>query len=54
MPVESKKQWGWLAINRPDLLHKWQTEVPVDYSQLPDRHASDRNIHKYKKRSGRV
>jgi hypothetical protein len=36
MPVKSKKQWKWLAINHPDLLHKWQKEAPVKFSDLPE------------------
>ncbi len=36
-PVKSKKQWGWLAIHRKDLLKKWQHEAPVKYKKLPTR-----------------
>jgi hypothetical protein len=35
MPVESQRQWRYLAANRPDLLHKWQGEAPVNYRNLP-------------------
>lgn len=34
MPVKSQAQWKWLAVHRPDLLHKWQHESPVNYRQL--------------------
>lgn len=52
MPVRSKRQWGWLAIHRPDLLHKWQHEAPRDYAKLPDSHSSDRHIHKHRRKPG--
>ena len=35
MPIESQKEWKWMAVNRPDLLHKWQKESPVTYKNLP-------------------
>lgn len=37
MPVRSKKQWKWMAVNRPDLLHKWQGEAPVKFKGLPNK-----------------
>ena len=36
MPVKSKKQWRWMAINNPDMLKSWQKEHPVKFSQLPE------------------
>jgi hypothetical protein len=47
MPVKSKKQWRWLAANRPDLLHKWQKESPRMYKKLPA-------TEKKKKRKGKA
>lgn len=35
MPVRSKAQWGFLAVNHPELLRKWQKEAPVKMSELP-------------------
>lgn len=35
MPVKSRSQWGFLAINHPELLKKWQKESPVTMSELP-------------------
>jgi hypothetical protein len=37
MPIRSKKQWGWLAKYRPDLLSSWQHEAKRSYSKLPTR-----------------
>ena len=37
MPVRSKKQWKWMAINKPKMLKKWQGEAPVKYKKLPDK-----------------
>ncbi|HUU93158.1 MAG TPA: hypothetical protein VM238_18345 [Phycisphaerae bacterium] len=37
MPIRSKAQWRKLAVDRPDLLHKWQKEYPRSYSELPER-----------------
>ena len=36
-PVRSQAQAKWLAVNRPDLLHKWQREAPRDLGSLPER-----------------
>ena len=36
-PVRSKKQWKWLAIHKPELLHKWQHEKKRVYKKLPVR-----------------
>ena len=37
MPIVSQKQWKWAAVNKPDMLHKWQKESPVEYSKLPEK-----------------
>lgn len=37
MPIKSKRQWRYLAANRPDLLKKWQRESPVSFRRLPVR-----------------
>jgi hypothetical protein len=36
MPVRSRAQAAYLAIHRPDLLHKWQLESPVNLAALPE------------------
>lgn len=46
MPVVSKHQWKWMAVNRPDLLHKFQQESPVVYSRLPQRVSQRRPQHR--------
>lgn len=35
MPVKSKKQWKFLAVNHPEVLHSWQKETPKSFSRLP-------------------
>ena len=45
MPVQSQKQWKWLAIHRPDLLRKWQHESPVNYRQLAIRKKAKKHGH---------
>lgn len=35
MPVKSQAQFKWMAINRPDLLHKFQKEGKREYKNLP-------------------
>ena len=37
MPVKSKAQMKWMAINKPELLHKWQKEKKRNYKSLPVR-----------------
>jgi hypothetical protein len=37
MPIKSQKQWKYLAIHHPDLLHEWQQEAPRKFSKLPAR-----------------
>jgi len=37
MPVRSKKQFKWMAINEPEMLKRWQKEHPVDFRKLPKR-----------------
>ena len=37
MPLKSKRQWKFFAINHPELLHKWQKESPVQYRRLPEK-----------------
>jgi hypothetical protein len=59
MPVRSKAQQAWLALHRPDLLHKWAHEfgIPKD---LPE-HVGDRDRqarkkalkHPHRRRGGR-
>lgn len=41
MPVKSKKQWKYLAIHHPELLHKWQEEAPVVFENLPNKKKSE-------------
>lgn len=36
MPVKSRKQWAYLAIHHPDLLHEWQQEAPRKFKKLPE------------------
>jgi len=35
VPIKSQKEWKFLAVNHPDVLHKLQQDQPVVYSKLP-------------------
>ena len=36
MPIVSKAQWKKFAVEQPALLHRFQTEAPVKYADLPE------------------
>lgn len=36
MPVQSKAQFRYLAINHPDVLKRWQLEAHRNFDNLPE------------------
>lgn len=42
MPIKSKAEWKFLAVNNPKVLHKMQQDKPVRYKDLPERSPSNR------------
>ncbi len=45
MPITSKAVWREMAINQPELLHKWQKESPVTYKNLPEHKSAIHELH---------
>jgi len=42
MPLKSRKQWKWMAVNEPEMLKRWQREHAVDYNKLPNKKIAKR------------